>query len=239
MAITVGIKRLSQIVKDAGIQAFTRDDFYLVCNGVAQDPARLVLVGGQAIEVWGVLLDVPAPTGDQNLLTEDTDWLGSAADAQWLANFLQCENAIELTKATLDDNTANTAVLLLQRPDGRILLMESCFRCGYYTHCIACKVAWPTFKSTQKSGLVMARCKRSGRSTSCEPICIKPPCTIPAMRSPRLVVSWLRFLPVIQRSTVTRTTVLNHYKPSRPMSWWQQATSSCNWNGHTCSSALR
>jgi hypothetical protein len=124
LAITVGIKRLSQIVKDAGIQAFTRDDFYLVCNGVAQDPARLVLVGGQAIEVWGVLLDVPAPTGDQNSLTEDTDWLGSAADAQWLANFLQCENAIELTKATLDDNTANTAVLLLQRPDGRILLMD-------------------------------------------------------------------------------------------------------------------
>ncbi len=124
MAITVGIKRLSQIVKEAGIQAFTRDDFYLVCNGVAQDPARLVLVGGQAIEVWGVLLDVPAPTGDQNSLTEDTDWLGSAADAQWLANFLQCENVIELTKATLDDNTANTAVLLLQRPDGRILLMD-------------------------------------------------------------------------------------------------------------------
>jgi len=124
LAITVGIKRLSQIVKDAGIQAFTRDDFYLVCNGVTQDPARLVLVGGQAIEVWGVLLNVPAPTGDQNSLTEDTDWLGSAADAQWLANFLQCENAIELTKATLDDNTANTAVLLLQRPDGRILLMD-------------------------------------------------------------------------------------------------------------------
>jgi len=103
LAITVGIKRLSQIVKDAGIHAFTRDDFYLVCNGVAQDPARLVLVGGQAIEVWGVLLDVPALTGDQNSLTEDTDWLGSATDAQWLANFLQCENANELTKATLDD----------------------------------------------------------------------------------------------------------------------------------------
>jgi hypothetical protein len=41
-----------------------------------------------------------------------------------LANFLQSENAIELTKATLNDNTANTAVMLLQRPDGRILLMD-------------------------------------------------------------------------------------------------------------------
>jgi hypothetical protein len=124
LAFTVGIKRLSQIVKYAGIHAFTKDDFYLVCSGVTQDPARLVLVGGQAIEVWGVLLDVPAPTGDQNSLTEDTDWLGSAADAQWLANYLQCDNVIELTKATLADNTANTAVLLLQRPDGRILLMD-------------------------------------------------------------------------------------------------------------------
>ena len=124
MAVAVGPKRLSQIVQDAGIHAFTKDDFFLVCGGVTQDPARLVLVGGQAIEVWGVLLDVPAPTGDQNSLTEDTDWLGSAADAQWLANFLQGENTIELTKATLDDNTANTAVILLQRPDGRILLMD-------------------------------------------------------------------------------------------------------------------
>jgi hypothetical protein len=31
---------------------------------------------------------------------------------------------MKLTKAMLDDNTANTAVLLLQRPDGRILLMD-------------------------------------------------------------------------------------------------------------------
>ena len=51
MAIAVGVRRLSQIVKDAGIHAFTKDDFYLVCNGVAQDPVRLVLVGGQAMEV--------------------------------------------------------------------------------------------------------------------------------------------------------------------------------------------
>lgn len=124
MASTLVNKRLSQIVKDTGIHAFTKDDFYLVCDGLAQDPARLVLVGGQAIEVWGVLLDVLAPSGDQNALTEDTDWLGGAADAQWLANILQSENVIELTKATFDDNTANTAVILLQRPDGRILLMD-------------------------------------------------------------------------------------------------------------------
>lgn len=116
--------RLSQVVKDSGISAFTKDDFYLVSGGVAQDPERLVLVGGQAIEIWGVLLNVLAPTDNHHPLTEDTDWLGSAEDAEWLANFLGSNNTIELTKATLDDNTANTAVMLVQRPDGRVLLMD-------------------------------------------------------------------------------------------------------------------
>lgn len=124
MADPVRRTRLSQIVKDAGISAFTKDDFYLISGGVAQDPERLVLVGGQAIEIWGVLLNVLAPTDNQHPLTEDTDWLGSAEDAQWLADFLGRDNTIELTKATLDDNTANTAVMLLQRPDGRVLLMD-------------------------------------------------------------------------------------------------------------------
>lgn len=124
MAVTLGRARLSQIVNESGISAFTKDDFYLVSGGVSQDPGRLVLVGGQAIETWGVLLNVRAPTGDQHPLTEDTDWLGSAADAQWLADFLGRDNTVELTKATLDDNTPNTAVMLLQRADQRILLMD-------------------------------------------------------------------------------------------------------------------
>lgn len=118
-------RKLSHLVSEVGIDPFTRDDFFLVSSTVAHDPARLVLVGGQALEVWGVLLDVLAPTGETSPLTEDTDWLGSADDAQWLAELLGSEDVtVELTRATLDDNTPNTATMYIERRDGRILFMD-------------------------------------------------------------------------------------------------------------------
>lgn len=116
--------RLSQIVNESGVDAFTRDDFFQVSGHVSLEPERLILVGGQALETWGVLLDVLAPTGDRHPLTEDTDWLGSADDAAWLAQLLGAQQTVELKRATLDDNTPNTAVLLLETGDGRILLMD-------------------------------------------------------------------------------------------------------------------
>jgi hypothetical protein len=117
-------KRLSQIVTESGIDAFTREDFFHITGRVSQDPSRLVLVGGQALETWGILLNVLAPTGNQHPLTEDTDWLGSVKDAEWLASLLGNEQSVELNCPSMDDSTPNTAVMFLQRPDGRVLLMD-------------------------------------------------------------------------------------------------------------------
>jgi hypothetical protein len=61
---------------------FLADDFYYVVDKTSREPERLVLVGGQALEAWGVVLDVVPPTpvvsGGQHfhVLTIDTDWLG-------------------------------------------------------------------------------------------------------------------------------------------------------------------
>jgi hypothetical protein len=73
--------RLSALVNQQGVAPFTAEDFLFVGSKVATDPARLILVGGQALETWGAYFDVLAPTGDRHPLTEDTDWLGSKKDA--------------------------------------------------------------------------------------------------------------------------------------------------------------
>ncbi len=116
---------IPSLIKAHGLAAFTPEDFFSVSKQVSLDPSRLVLVGGQALEVWSVLLNVPPPTGNGSPLTEDTDWLGSAADAKWLAGLLDDTMVVDLKLATLDDSTANTAVMLLHR-DGtnRVLLMD-------------------------------------------------------------------------------------------------------------------
>lgn len=127
MASSVSAKHgaIARLVEANGLAAFTPEDFFSVSKQVSVDPSRLILVGGQALEVWSVLLNAPAPNGNGNPLTEDTDWLGSAKDAEWLANQLGSTMSIELKVATLDDSTANTAVMLLHR-DGteRVLLMD-------------------------------------------------------------------------------------------------------------------
>jgi len=115
--------RLSKIVKERGVDAFSFDDFLFVGKQLAQDPSRLVLVGGQALETWGHVFDVPPPTGEFEPLTEDTDFLGSKKDAQWLCKLLG-KGATELILAADFDSSINTAIAYLERPDGRILMID-------------------------------------------------------------------------------------------------------------------
>lgn len=116
--------KLSDYVRENGIDPFTREDFTFVGSKLALDPNRLVLVGGQAIEVWGIFFDVLAPTGEHEPLTEDTDWLGSKDDAQWLCAQLGGRKVTELQIAKDFDPSPNSAIAYIQRPDGRVLLMD-------------------------------------------------------------------------------------------------------------------
>lgn len=65
-----------------GLQPFLPPDFYYVLDKSSREPERLVLVGGQALEVWGVVLNVSPPTAQSDqghfhhALTVDADWLG-------------------------------------------------------------------------------------------------------------------------------------------------------------------
>lgn len=115
--------RLSQHVRLHGVDAFNTDDFLFVGEKLSADPARLVLVGGQALEVWGIYFDVQAPTGNAEPLTEDTDWLGSKDDAKWLCSLLG-RHETELQVAKDFDPSPNTAIAYVKRPDGRVLMMD-------------------------------------------------------------------------------------------------------------------
>lgn len=114
---------LRQIVKQRGIDAFKFDDFIFVGKQLSQDPARLVLVGGQAIETWGHHFEVLPPTGNHEPLTEDTDFLGGKKDAQWLCNLLG-KDSTDLVIAKDFDPSVNSAIAYLERPDGRILMID-------------------------------------------------------------------------------------------------------------------
>lgn len=119
---------LGQRAMSGQLAPFLPDDFYYVVDKTSRSPDRLVLVGGQALEVWGVVLDVPPPiavaSGGQHFhaLTVDADWLGQKADAQWLADLLGI-NQTELYIPAADDPTPSTAVLYLER-NGRVMLMD-------------------------------------------------------------------------------------------------------------------
>lgn len=115
--------RLSAHVSRHGIDSFTREDLLLVTSKVSLDPNRLVLVGGQALETWGVFFDVLAPTGDRHPLTEDADWLGDAADATWLCGLLG-RDSTELQIAKIDDQGPSSAIAFLRTQDGRVLMMD-------------------------------------------------------------------------------------------------------------------
>lgn len=116
---------LSAYVNQHGIDAFTREDFSFVTSRVDKDPDRLVLVGGQSLETWGVFFDVPPPVGDGEPLTEDADWLGGKSDATWLCNLLgRLGQDVELQIAGANDNGPSSAMAYLRRPDGRVLMMD-------------------------------------------------------------------------------------------------------------------
>lgn len=115
--------RLSAYVAQHGVDAFNREDFLFVSHQVAKAHEPMILVGGQALETWGLFFDVLAPTGDRHPLTEDTDWLGSKRDAQWLCEQLGL-HITEIKFAGDTDNTVNTAYAYLQRPDGRVVMMD-------------------------------------------------------------------------------------------------------------------
>lgn len=115
--------RLSQYVSEHGVDAFNFEDFLFVGSKLATDPNRLVLVGGQAIETWGHYFNVLAPTGQHEPLTEDTDWYGNSDDAVWLCRLLGRKNT-ELYIAKNFDPSPNAAQAYIERPDGRVLMMD-------------------------------------------------------------------------------------------------------------------
>lgn len=122
-SVRFGGKRLSKIVGRVGIASFNRDDFFYVTSKVSQQPDRLVLVGGQALETWGTVLKIPSPDGQTDFLTKDADWLGSRADAEWLAQLLGLERT-EILTPNFGDSTPNTAIIYLEREDSQVLLMD-------------------------------------------------------------------------------------------------------------------
>lgn len=115
--------RLSQYVNERGIDPFTKDDFLFVGSKLAVDPERLILVGGQALEVWGLYFNVAPPTGEHVALTEDTDWLGSEKDASWLCELLGRDNT-ELQLAGQNDAGPQSALAYIRTQDGRVLMMD-------------------------------------------------------------------------------------------------------------------
>lgn len=115
--------RLSQLVKERGIDPFQFEDFLFVGQKLSLDPTRLVLVGGQAIETWGHYYDAAPPSGDHAPLTEDTDFYGSHKDAKWLCSLLGKQSTEVIINSNFDPSP-NTAVAFIQRPDGRVLLID-------------------------------------------------------------------------------------------------------------------
>lgn len=105
------------------IDKFTPDDFQFVTKKVSTDPDRLILVGGQALEVWSVIFDVPSPLGQGIALTEDADWLGGKLDAKWLCDQLSGGAEVDLHFAEDFDATPSSAIAYVKRGQ-RVLLMD-------------------------------------------------------------------------------------------------------------------
>ena len=105
------------------IDKFTPDDFQFVIQKISTDPGRLVLVGGQAVEVWSVIFGVPSPQGQGIALTEDTDWLGGKLDAKWLCDQLSGAAKVDLHFAEDFDATPSSAIAYITRGQ-RVLLMD-------------------------------------------------------------------------------------------------------------------
>lgn len=105
------------------IDKFTPDDFLFVTKKVSTDPGRLILVGGQALEVWSVIFDVPSPLGQGIALTEDADWLGGKLDAKWLCDQLSGGAEVDLYFADDFAATPSSAIAYVKRGQ-RVLLLD-------------------------------------------------------------------------------------------------------------------
>lgn len=84
------------------------------------DPSRVVLVGGQALAFWVDFFNLPAPETGTPYLTQDADFLGMRQEAQFLAKQLGANISI----ATLEDSTPNSAVLSFIGHAGQRLLID-------------------------------------------------------------------------------------------------------------------
>lgn len=115
---------IRELVQRRGIDSFTPEDFKFVTSKLAADPDRLILVGGQAIAVWGIVFDVPSPLGPTQTLTEDADWLGSKLDAKWLSERLGRPSDVDLQLAGDFESTPSSALILLLRDGTRVVLMD-------------------------------------------------------------------------------------------------------------------
>ncbi len=115
--------RVRDLVRQQGIASFTADDFRFVTSKISEDPGRLILVGGQAVAVWGILFDTPSPLGEQQTLTEDADWLGDKLDAKWLCDRLGSPSDVDLQFAGDFDSTPSSALAFLRRGN-RVVMMD-------------------------------------------------------------------------------------------------------------------
>lgn len=95
-------------------------EFLFEALGKLEDPARVVLVGGQALAFWVDHYQLAPPPTETPYLTQDADFLGLRSEAEYLARLLDAEIRV----AGFDDITANTAVLQFRGPSGARLLVD-------------------------------------------------------------------------------------------------------------------
>ncbi len=95
------------------------DTLYTALNKLP-DPTSVILIGGQSLSLWADHFNIAIPIQETAYLTQDADFLGTHSDAQILAGYL----GAKIRKATIDDNTANLAVLSFQGSSGKTLMID-------------------------------------------------------------------------------------------------------------------
>jgi hypothetical protein len=107
---------------DEGFGWFTPVDLALLFRALPKllNPESVVLVGGQALAFWVDQLDIPRPELETPALTQDADFFATRTDAEHLARIL----GAEVTLATMDHVTPNTATIQLIGSSGQRLLID-------------------------------------------------------------------------------------------------------------------
>lgn len=101
---------------------FTPEDIERLFSAFLQMPDKcsLVLVGGQAVVFWVEYFDVSIPKTDRPYLTQDADFYGTHEDAKQLSTLL----GANIRLASMDDNTANIAVINYRGTAGKKLIID-------------------------------------------------------------------------------------------------------------------